>query len=157
MFLTVHAATGVIIGQTTNSLPFAFIFGFIFHFLMDMIPHGDKSLLRLTKDRKSKIKLMAGIASVDAVIMGLFLVFIFNRGLGLNYLPIAFGVAGSILPDFFHGLAELLNGRVKILQKFHKLHYHLHYFPLFENFDPNIKTGIIMQIIILAFLTNLII
>jgi len=154
MFLTVHAATGIIIGQTINNSVFAFIFGFIFHFLLDMIPHGDQHLLH--RERKARIKLLATLASIDAVVMGIFLAFIFNLNLNLNYLPVAFGIAGSILPDFFAGLGELANGKIKILAKFKKIHLDLHYFPLFEKFAPNLKTGFVMQVIILAILTGLI-
>lgn len=154
MFLTIHAATGVIIGQTINSYSLAFIFGFIFHFLLDMVPHGDQFLIK--RERKERIKLVASIASIDAVIMGLFLVLIFNQDLGLHYLPVAFGVAGSILPDFFNGLAELANGRIKTLQKISAFHLNLHDFHLTEKFKPNLKTGLIMQLIIFAVLTSLI-
>ncbi|MBU1164940.1 hypothetical protein KKA15_05275 [Patescibacteria group bacterium] len=154
MFLTIHAATGVIIGQTTNNVTLAFFFGLIFHFVLDMIPHGDQALMR--KDRMAKIRLIGSIATVDAVIMGIFLSFIFNRALGLHYLPIAASVVGSILPDFFVGLAELTNNKIKWLSKFQSFHAHLHHFPLFENFEPNLKTGIVMQAIILVFLTGLI-
>jgi len=155
MFITIHAATGVIIGQTISSPLLAFLYGLVFHFVLDMIPHGDKHLIR-HKVRKTRIKMMLSIASIDAVIMGLFLTFIFNYNLGLNMLPIAFGVVGSIIPDLIVGIGELANGKVKLLKKFYNFHLQLHYFPLFENFDPKLKTGMIMQLFILAFLTGLI-
>jgi hypothetical protein len=44
MTLTTHATLGAVIGRATGNPVLAFIFGFISHFLIDMVPHGDTGL-----------------------------------------------------------------------------------------------------------------
>ena len=56
MFLTVHAATGILIGKYTGNIYLAFIAGFLSHLILDIIPHGDQLILNSEPEKILKDK-----------------------------------------------------------------------------------------------------
>ena len=97
MFLTTHAAVGVLISQQVDSPFWVFFLSLIAHFILDLIPHGDEELgiwLRQTRLRL----ILYGI--IDLVIVTAFIITLYHQ----NYLPriglVSASLIGSILPDF---------------------------------------------------------
>lgn len=143
MFLTVHASIGALIGQQISSPLWAFILGLISHFLLDLIPHGDRAILPKEKIEE-KIKLFLIIASVDFIIMISFLGFFYLRGIFTNPIVIGSAVLGSILPDFLNGIYYLLKNN-QFFKTFHHFHGLIH--DLIKK-ELSFATGLVFQIII---------
>lgn len=105
MFLTPHAAVGILIGtQTTNPIA-AFIFSFLSHFVLDLIPHGDQGLAKWVKAKHTKRR-AAGILAADAGVMTLLVASLVQQvNFPHPYVTIA-AVMGGILPDVLSGWYE---------------------------------------------------
>ena len=100
MFLTGHALAGVFISQKVGHPAWAFLIGFLFHFVLDIIPHGDEYISEWINLR-NKIKRTLMVILIDVVVLSLFTVFLFFK-VDLPQLSILLaGVIGSILPDVF--------------------------------------------------------
>lgn len=153
MFLTVHASAGVIIGQTTGNIWLGFLAGFISHFLLDIVPHGDTELAgenaAFTKEDVDKIK---RLALFDIAIMIILLAALYLMGFITAILPVLFAVAGAILPDFVQGVYILTKS--PLLQKYFDFHYGLHF--IFGGFTISLPAGLVVQSIFLAsFITTI--
>jgi len=148
MFLTVHSTVGVIIGQTTGNIWLAFLAGFISHFLLDIIPHGDTELAgenaAFAKKDVDKIK---KLALIDLLTMSALLSALYLAGLITSPIPVLFAIAGAIIPDFIQGVYILT--KTPLLKKYFDIHYKLHF--IFNGFTINLKQGIIVQSIFLIF------
>lgn len=143
MFLTVHAAAGILIGSKIANPPLAFLLGIISHYFMDIIPHGDEHLSELT-DHEKQIKKLFLITSVDS--LGVLTVFYFLTNYGPLYsLSLITALIGSLLPDFLWGLDEVFN--LKFLKPLIKLQNRLHHLIKTE---VSFKIGMLIQIITLA-------
>lgn len=101
MFLTVHAAAGLVIGQAVRQPAWAFSLSLLSHYFLDLIPHGDEGLGRWLYDRPKRLWV---IGFIDLILAGLVCVFFIQKVEGQNLVPLISGVAGGILPDF---LSEL--------------------------------------------------
>src|SRR3989344_9572997 len=105
MFLTVHAAAGVIVGIQTGNPIIGFFAGLASHFILDMVPHGDQDLVdgNDTFSKKEK-KILHKVGNIDTVIMLAELVMLYATGL----MPLTFSVTaalvGALLPDFLNAL-----------------------------------------------------
>lgn len=125
MLLTVHATTGALIGQQVNNPILAFVLGFISHFVLDMIPHGDQDWIEEYKsDQKSKAKKIICIVAIDAII--LFTLLVSQYFYGDSFAPslsIASGILGGILPDFIVVCHELSD---KLFKNFYRFHFFIH-------------------------------
>ena len=144
MFITVHAASGLIIGQIITNPMLSFITGLASHFLLDIIPHGDQDLIEKnsTVTEKEKILLLK-LGLTDAVIMmSLLSIFYLNYPLSWS---IVTAVIGTLLPDFLS--AVYLVTKFKQLKKIFEFQHRLHY--ILGNFTVNLKLGFIVQIIFL--------
>ena len=64
MFLTVHATAAVLITQKISNPLLAFIIGFISHYILDAIPHGDDKIFERWQG-KAQLRVMALVAAVD--------------------------------------------------------------------------------------------
>lgn len=153
MFLTVHSATGIIIGQTTGNIWLAFLAGFASHFLFDIIPHGDQNLggkKENSADKNKKTLLMVGIT--DAIVMLVLCgVLILTNQITLSP-TILVAVIGAILPDFINALYIFF--KMPWLKNYNTLHTDLHY--AWFGITVNFKLGFIVQLIFLiTFITML--
>lgn len=114
MFLTTHAAAGILISQLSPSSTEVFAYAFLSHFVLDFIPHGDDDLYR---DHEWKIQrryrrvVMINAADLGAL-TGLAL---WAAARGSDGGLIAIGILGSILPDFLSYLFPVLHQRLRWL------------------------------------------
>ncbi|MBN1778772.1 MAG: hypothetical protein JW816_00925 [Candidatus Buchananbacteria bacterium] len=125
MFLTVHATTALIIAKIAPNPIVAFLGGFISHYLLDGIPHGDEDFFAKFDGKKWKL-VVGTIAAIDFSIMGLWLIFLLYQNQLPNLNNAMAAVVGSILPDFLNGLhiltdAKIFNPFAKINQLSHRL------------------------------------
>ena len=119
MFLANHAAVGALLAaQTTN--PFsAFILGYVSHYFIDMIPHGDEKVGTWIK-KKNATSRAAGILLIDVGVMAVFFSTLSFRVDFPHPYTIAIGAFGAMLPDFLSGFYEYLR---KFLNPNRKEHY----------------------------------
>lgn len=152
MFLTVHATAGVLIGQQTGNIWLAFLAGFISHFILDAIPHGDQGLIKnrynITLD---ELKLMRRLGITDTAIMGIVVSASYLFGLITAPLTVLFSVAGSILPDYINALYIFL--KVRWLEWYFEFHYKIHF--IWDGFTINLHQGLIVQVLFLALFISL--
>ena len=154
MFLTVHSSIGIIIGQHTQSAWLAFILGFIIHFIVDIIPHGDGSLVENGQIKTEKeVELVAKIGLVDSIVMTCLILFLVNQNIISLTWPIFFGIIGSICPDFITGFYLLF--KYKWLKWYVDFHLNLHY--IFKKYDVSLKVGLITQSLFLIIILLIII
>lgn len=125
MFLTVHASSGIIAGILIQNPVLAFITGFISHFIIDAIPHGDTAFQH-EKNEKERIKVMAAAAIIDGLILVIYLCTIFYYHPELLIWSVVAGILGAIIPDFLMGLYMLT--KIKIIWPFYRINYYTHYF-----------------------------
>jgi len=142
MFLTIHAASGLFIGSQVHAPWLAFIFGFMAHWILDLIPHGDEKIIDRTKftETELKWKLFYG-ASVDTFgIVVLFFTLTSTEGMVLTS-SILWGMLGAVAPDYLWGLHKVTH--IRVLKPLHKIHNWFHH--LLTD-DLPFKFGSIIQI-----------
>jgi len=151
MLLTVHAATGVLIAQKTNTWWLAFIIAFVAHFLMDMIPHGDQKMIAGYRAKKKPKQI------VQLVLIDLGICIAFNLFWQLKYYDnitsffiLYMALTGSLLPDFLVGVHEIYP---KLFKRFYKVHAFFH--DLFPTKKIGLVTGLMIQIGFLVLLFSL--
>ncbi|MFH1508770.1 MAG: hypothetical protein ABIE68_01245 [bacterium] len=122
MFSTSHAAVGTVIGAATGNPILAFIFGIIFHFIFDLLPHGNEEMEFSDKNKLISI-LLQGL--VDAYIL-IFIILFTSTFNVIEYSDAMFwGIIGSIFPDLITGaifLFKTKNWKISILEKFWDFH-----------------------------------
>ena len=130
MFLAVHASVGALAGNAVASPVAAFVLGFVSHFFIDMIPHGDAAMYEGYKSgakRRIAIFYVAADAVATLVIIATF--FLFQDF--FSPLNVALGIVGGLLPDLIVGLYEMVEPRrhkswYRRLESFHVLHMKNH-------------------------------
>lgn len=127
MFITVHAATGALIGQKVKNPILAFVLALAAHFGFDMIPHGDQDWIDEYKGNdKSKVIKIIIIVAADALILFALLVskFFFDQDDStMPSISIATGILGGVLPDLLVGCHELSDS---LFKNFYKFHFMMH-------------------------------
>jgi len=102
MFIVVHVVAGIALSKHLHNPFYAFVLCWCFHFLLDVIPHGDGGL-----DKKSFFK----FAAIDTALCCFPAFVIFNKIEFLFPNVVAWGVLGSILPDILFGLSKIIKSR----------------------------------------------
>lgn len=136
MFLAVHASVGAIAGNTVSSPTVAFVLGFLSHFFMDMIPHGDENIYHGYKSG-TKVKRALLYVAADAVLTVILIAVFFLRQDFFSPVAVSMGIVGGLLPDLIVGLYEVtkLDKRERKrfygwihnrLESFHTLHMKNH-------------------------------
>lgn len=146
MLLSVHATVGAIIGENVGTPLLAFVLGFISHFILDIIPHGDEALIKAYRNNfKNRGMLYLIIFDIISTFILLSLLFYFKQ---INFNPIViWGIIGTVIPDFMVGVYEITN---KHFKRTHKLHYWIHDgLNLKTTWTMPLKMGLIVQIIII--------
>lgn len=181
MYLTTHAAVGVLIAQQTHNPGLAFGGAFLSHFVLDFVPHGDEDIgpedfsvdtVQAWLGRKKKWIVALSLldfAGTAALVLSLFLTVelpAFNL--------VMLGIIGAVLPDFFlnvfpaiHSLAPF-NRAIRfidwwyrkillapIVRRINRFHVWIHN-PLHERLPVHLsrKIGVLLQLLILSiFLT----
>ena len=145
MFLTIHAASGIVIGQYVTTPIWAFIIGFILHYVFDIIPHGDT---KVAEKYKNPIHI-ATAGLVDLIVLAFVIIFLIFTNVNLLKISIITGMAGAMLPDIFQGFYYLYRGRVfKRLQDIHNLFHD----SISKKYEMNFIIGLIFQLLILFIL-----
>ncbi|MCX6744443.1 MAG: hypothetical protein NTX82_02875 [Candidatus Parcubacteria bacterium] len=141
MLLSVHATVGAIIGENVNTPLLAFILSFISHFILDLIPHGDKELIKAYRNN-FKNKAMLYLICFDLITTPILLGLLISSGQITYSRIILWGIIGGILPDILVAIHEISD---KLFSRTHKFHNWTH-----ERLSWSIplKFGIIVQIII---------
>ncbi len=148
MTTTTHATLGAVIGVATGSIWIAFLAGFISHFLIDIIPHGDREMYdnhtssKPSRKQERKAFLFVTIDALVAIIV-LALMFAFSEHT-VNAV-ISAGIIGSILPDLIVVIQDTWN--VKSLQWFHKLHFFFHNMVSNKFGDIRLRSALVAQLI----------
>lgn len=150
MTLTTHAAIGAAIGSAVGNPIVGFILGASSHFLVDMIPHGDNQLADLFRIHKKKRKLAVAYVMVDGVIAMYMVMAIFLVRTDATNVAFAAAIAGSVLPDFLVGLADIF--RTKALKQFCRFHFYFHDFFSRKHGDVPLKWALVGQAAFIAVL-----
>ena len=132
MYLSVHAAAGILIGSTIPSAWVSFIVGFVSHFFLDLMPHADADIpaeghnaKSLRKKYFNKIVALVYFEICAAVII---VAALLTNNIHLITGPIIWGVIGSILPDILQAWS-FLQPKNKWLKTFNEFHHLIHYSP----------------------------
>ena len=148
MFLTVHTAFAILIAKYSSSIILAFIFGWVSHYLLDAIPHGDKELGEwLEKKQLNKIFIVTITDAIIAINFIGLIIFWGKFNIPLHFIWAA--TAGAVLPDLINAFDLLAKPR--FLEIPNRVHYFFH--NLIENkiTKPfSLKYGLVLQIIVLA-------
>lgn len=150
MTLTTHATLGAVIGHATGNPPLAFIFGFISHLLIDMVPHGDTGISDNFRVHKRRRKHAVAYVTVDAIIALFFVLLIANTRDLDSMRTFTWGIAGGILPDLLVGLYELT--KAPLLRGFYKLHFFFHNYFVKRKGDVPLYYALMAQIVLIAYL-----
>jgi len=149
MLLSVHATVGAIIGENVNTPLLAFVLGFISHFILDVLPHGDEELVKAYRnDFKNRGMLYLIFFDIVSTIILMLLLFYFHKiSLGMT---VIWGVIGGIAPDIMVAIYEITHKHFHRTHKFHfwthdKIGHHLHWvMPL--------KLGLLIQLLLIYLL-----
>ena len=107
MFLTTHASVAVAITASSSNPLLAFVVGWISHFLLDLIPHGDRGLNEWV-EKGSRLKRITAAAAIDGCIAVLFFLAMILAFPLLDFRVAAAAALGSVLPDVLWGIAEIV-------------------------------------------------
>lgn len=149
MLISVHTAVGAVIGENLSNPLLAFVLGFISHFILDMIPHGDEQLVKAYRQNfKNRGMLYLIILDIISTIILVLLLFFFHK---VNFTAVViWGIIGAILPDFMAAIYEVTQ---KHFRRVHWLHYWTHdRFNKKFNWSLPLKLGLIGQIILIYLL-----
>lgn len=150
MTLTTHATLGAVIGHATGNPLLAFIFGFISHFLIDMIPHGDTGIADNYKVHKRRRKQALAYVMVDAVFAIFFVLLLANTRDIESMRAYSWGIAGGVLPDLLVGIYEIT--KTRFLRWFNTLHFLFHDYFVKRKGDVPLYYAIMAQIVLIAYL-----
>lgn len=162
MFITIHGAAGVLIGKKINNVLLAFLLGILSHFLLDLPPHGDQDLGKKffgfpikSLRNQNHFKIMALYAALDALILSIFLIFMFKNYEFARTDSVVWAIIGGILPDILVITYKITE--FKPLKWFFELHRKNHHLIL-NRFKRDIPMhyGIFLQLFFLAVLIWLI-
>lgn len=128
MLMVTHGAVGALIGEHTSNVFLAFLLGFISHFLLDIIPHGDRHDVQAYRTDLNFKKKTFLIIVFDAIVGICFLIFYFTLACihQSSRLPtVIAGIIGSVIPDLlvaFHYLNKKYFFRLNFFHlKIHEL------------------------------------
>lgn len=121
MYLAVHAAVGAAAAATTNDPLVAFGIGWLSHYLVDAVPHGDERAGEWTK-RGHEVKRYMLLAGIDGLILSAILAVQMSRH-GIDPALLA-AIGGSVLPDVMWGMEKVF--KRKMFGPLHRLHSSAH-------------------------------
>lgn len=125
MFITTHAAVGALVGAAfPSSRPLAFAAGFLSHFLLDMIPHGDEHMLEGFKSG-SKVRRALAYVTIDSIVAVYTIMAILSAAPGTLHGAMKWGIIGGVLPDLLVGIYEATKWR--ILRGYTAFHHRNHH------------------------------
>ncbi|MBU4315530.1 hypothetical protein KJ673_03970 [Patescibacteria group bacterium] len=146
MTLSTHTAVGAVIGISVGNPLLGFIIGFVSHFLLDMIPHGDSKIsdnLRVHKKKKGAFT----YGTIDGIIAIYLIMILIHISRSTSELAFTSAIAGSILPDLLVGLHDLTKS--KFLKPINDLHFYFHDFFINRYHDIKLPTALVGQLILI--------
>lgn len=106
MYLTTHAAVGVLISQAVNRPAEAFVLAFVSHFVLDFVPHGDEDVGGWVRKSPKNALLIAGADIV--LIFGLLFALYTTQNLP-TMARVSAGIIGAVLPDFLSSVFPIIH------------------------------------------------
>ncbi|MBI4457377.1 hypothetical protein HY633_00245 [Candidatus Uhrbacteria bacterium] len=157
MFLAVHASVGAITGNVAPDPISAFTIGFLSHFLVDMIPHGDEYMYEGYKNG-ARVRRAILYVACDVVATLVLVALLFIEQDFFSTRNVALGIIGGLLPDLLVGIHELRTTR--LLREFHRFHMRNHHFLIkhlrkFER-DIPMRYGLLLQGVVLTLLVRVV-
>lgn len=158
MFLAVHASVGALAGNAVVSPALALALGFISHFFVDMIPHGDEHMYEGFKNG-NRIRRAVLYVAADALATIALVALMFLRQDFFSPLNVSLGILGGLLPDIIVGFCELAHPQSRRwlsrkLAWFHGLHMQNHHFLIKRvrkhERDIPLKYGLLLQGVVLT-------
>lgn len=116
MFLTTHAAAGILVSHYISNPYEVFGLSFASHYVLDFIPHGDETLYHdeewkvLKKFRRPIIINLVDMIGLTAIIL-----YAINHPGDATGRLMMIGIIGSILPDFLSYLFPVIHERLSWL------------------------------------------
>lgn len=155
MFLTVHAASGVLVGSAINNPALAFSAGFILHIILDAIPHGDTAF-REGRNENQLLKLLIKFGTADSVIALLYIFFLLYHYPSLHNWNVVAAIIGSIIIDPL-SILHLIT-KMKIFAPFSRLNIAMHFLEekIRLSFWPKLLGGFLIQVFIFILFNYLI-
>lgn len=122
MYLTAHAAVGAAAAAALTADPIvAFGVGWLSHYIVDFIPHGDEPAGEWTK-KGNEVRRYLLLSGIDGLVLAAVYA-VQVRSHGFSWILLT-AVAGSTVPDVFWGLEKLF--RRKLFGPLRRLHYAVH-------------------------------
>lgn len=149
MFLATHAVTGALIAKVAPNPVVAFALGFVSHFVLDMVPHGDAEMYKKYQNGERMGQSMAKVM-IDGVVTLYLVLAMREANLFDHEHRVSAAIAGSVLPDLIVGF--YLGTKTKYLKWFHDFHIRIHNVIVNRYRDVSFMTGLVMQIILLIIL-----
>lgn len=166
MFATIHTASGLLIASKISDPWGIFFIGIIFHYILDLIPHGDRYLETGMYDtgevKKKAIVRVIIVTLVDlSISASLFIIFLWMNNF-VNWQYYLLALAAVLLPDILMGFGKLtylfnFQGSKNFLIKLNLKIYHFHV--RVHNFFPSkmpLWQGLLLQLSITVFFIFLI-
>ena len=150
MTLTTHATLGAVIAGIVGNPALAFIFGFISHFAVDIIPHGDTGMSDNFRVHKCKRKRAVAYVLVDGVIAMFFVLLLANTRDIDSMRTFTWGIVGGVLPDLLVGLYEIT--KTPLLRWFNTIHFFFHDLIVRKKGDVPLYYALMAQIVLIAYL-----
>ncbi len=148
MFLTVHAVAGEVLAESlTNNPWWVFVVGFISHFFVDALPHGDEDLGG-PMTHPQVIRFLLAITLFDISIMIITQYILWRFGVVTNAVLFA-AVFGAMLPDGLQVPDIVFPAGPRIFRWYRRAHERFHNA---LGIHLGIKKGLIFQALTLAIL-----
>ena len=150
MTLTTHATIGAVIGKATGNPLLAFIFGFISHFIVDIIPHGDTGLSDGFRVTKNKRKRAIAYSMIDACVAIFFILMLANTRDINSMRTFTWGIVGAVLPDLLVAIYDFTS--TPLLKWLYKLHFYFHDLVVKRKGDVPLYYAVLAQVVIISYL-----
>jgi len=122
MVISSHFLAGAAIGKVTGNPILAIVVGFLFHFVMDLVPHWNYGYKHLKKFKTLILVLLDPLLA-----LALFVAIGLARGYSFSTWLITFlGGVGCVLPDLIEFIIRIFN--LQSLTFFLKFHRTVHWF-----------------------------
>lgn len=116
MFLTTHAAAGILISHYVKNPYEVFGLSFASHFVLDFIPHGDETLYHDEEwkvQKKFKRPILINLIDLIGLVSVIFYA-INDQSTAVSHLMLI-GIIGGILPDFLSFLFPVIHEKMSWL------------------------------------------
>lgn len=128
--MVVHASVGAMAGNAVSNPMAAFALGFLSHFFLDMVPHGDAHMYDWYKSGK-RVRPAIVQLGIDVLLTVVLIAALFILQDFFSPVAVAMGIVGGLMPDMLVGFFELIKpGKRKWLyrklESFHTLHMKNH-------------------------------